>query len=235
MTSDAAGVPRGARDDDIVAVTIALVGQLIAVEGLDGAGKNTLVSALVDHWRDNGKRVWTLTFPRYGASVTADIASEALHGRHGDLRESVYAMAVLFALDRAGAADEIRKAVAENDIVVLDRYVASNAAYNAARLGQDADGEVVAWVRDLEFGRFELPVPDRHMLLGVAPEVAMGRAERRAALDDSRQRDAYERDRDLQLRVDAVYRQLAQTNWMSPWLSTADTTIPELARHLSPE
>ncbi|ROZ83461.1 dTMP kinase [Gordonia sp. OPL2] len=211
------------------------MGQLIAVEGLDGAGKNTVVSALVDHWRDSGKRVWTLTFPRYGTSVTADIASEALHGGHGDLRDSVYAMAMMFALDRAGAAGEIRKAVAENDIVVLDRYVASNAAYNAARLGQEADGEVVTWVRDLEFGRFELPVPDRHMLLGVAPEVAMGRAERRAATDDTRPRDLYERDRDLQLRVDAVYRQLAQTNWMSPWLATVDTPIAELARHLSPE
>ena len=61
-------------------------------------------------------------------------------------------MAVLFALDRAGARDEIDALHAEHDVVILDRYVASNAAYSAARLHQDADGDVVAWVRELEYG-----------------------------------------------------------------------------------
>ncbi|MYR08839.1 dTMP kinase [Gordonia sp. SID5947] len=211
------------------------MGQLIAVEGLDGAGKNTLVTALVDRWRDDGLRVWTLTFPRYGASVTADLAAEALHGQHGDLRDSVYAMALMFALDRAGAADGIRKAVGEHDIVVLDRYVASNAAYNAARLGQDADGEMVGWVTDLEFGRFGLPVPDRHVLLGVPPDVAMDRAAHRAATDSARPQDLYERDRDLQVRVDSVYRQLARSQWMSPWVATTDGDVEELSRRLSAE
>ncbi|AZG48446.1 dTMP kinase [Gordonia insulae] len=211
------------------------MGQLIAVEGLDGAGKNTLVTALVDRWRSDGLRVWTLTFPRYGASVTADLAAEALHGRHGDLRDSVYAMALMFALDRADAAAEIRAAVADHDIVLLDRYVASNAAYNAARLGQDSDGEVVEWVRHLEFDRFGLPAPDHHVLLGVPPRVAMDRAAHRAATDASRPQDLYERDSDLQLRVDGVYRQLAQSNWMSPWLSTADGDVADLAARLSRE
>jgi dTMP kinase len=208
------------------------VGQLIAIEGLDGAGKNTLVTALGDRWRSDGLRVWTLTFPRYGASVTADLAAEALRGEHGDLRESVYAMAVMFALDRADAAAEIRAAVAGHDIVVLDRYVASNAAYNAARLDQDGDGEVVEWVRELEFGRFGLPVPDHHVLLGVPPKVAMDRAARRAAGDATRPQDLYERDSDLQLRVDSVYHQLAQSDWMSPWLSTADGDVADLATRL---
>ncbi|GAB93437.1 dTMP kinase [Gordonia rhizosphera] len=211
------------------------MGQLIAVEGLDGAGKNTLVTALVDHWRRNGMRVWTVTFPRYGRSVTADLASEALHGRHGDLRDSVYAMALLFALDRADAVDEIREALAANDIVLLDRYVASNAAYSAARLGQDAGGEMVRWVTELEYGRFGLPVPDRHVLLGVPAEVAMQRAAGRAARDATRPQDLYESDQDLQFRVDAVYRQLAQTNWMSQWMSTGDEEAAELAVRLSSE
>ncbi|MEE3850982.1 dTMP kinase [Gordonia sp. LSe1-13] len=211
------------------------MGQLIAVEGLDGAGKNTLVTGLVDRWRQDGLRVWTLTFPRYGESVTADLAAEALHGQHGDLSDSVYAMALMFALDRAGAAAEIRGAVADHDIVVLDRYVASNAAYNAARLGQGADGEMVSWVRDIEFRRFGLPVPDHHVLLGVAPQVAMDRAAHRESIDSSRRRDLYERNTDLQLRVDAVYRELAEANWMSPWQSTADEDVAELAVRLLDE
>ncbi|GAC66742.1 dTMP kinase [Gordonia soli] len=198
------------------------MGELIAVEGIDGAGKNTMVRGLVEQWRSHGDRVATFTFPRYGESVTADLAAEALHGSHGDLRESVYGMAVLFALDRAGAASEIFAAMAENDVVILDRYVASNAAYNAARLHQDADGEVVRWVADLEFGRLGLPVPDRHLFLGVPADVALGRAARRAEIDSDRARDHYERDHDLQHRVDAVYRGLAHAGWMSPWLEVTD-------------
>lgn len=191
---------------------------LIAVEGLDGAGKNTLVAGVTNELTRRGAAVSTFTFPRYGASVVADVASEALHGQHGDLRESVHAMALLFALDRADAASQIRSALTEHDVVILDRYVASNAAYSAGRLRQDASGDVVTWVTDLEFGRFDVPVPDQHLLLGVPATVAMQRARSRETTDPTRVRDAYERDDDLQMRVDAVYRQLAAGGWVSPWI-----------------
>jgi len=75
---------------------------LIAIEGVDGAGKRTLTEGLRAALEAAGKSVATLAFPRYGQSVTADVAAEALHGQHGDLATSVYAMAMLFALDRAG-------------------------------------------------------------------------------------------------------------------------------------
>ncbi len=116
---------------------------LIVIEGLDGAGKRTLTEGLRTAFEAGGKTVTTLAFPRYGASVHADIAAEALHGEHGDLTDSVYAMATLFALDRAGAKAEIDELRARHDVVILDRYVASNAAYSAARLHQGIDGEVV--------------------------------------------------------------------------------------------
>ena len=123
---------------------------LVVIEGLDGAGKRTLTGGLQRAFEAQGRSVTTLAFPRYGQSITADLASEALHGAHGDLASSVYAMAVLFALDRAGAKEHLAALGAEHDVVILDRYVASNAAYSAARLGQDADGEMVSGVGDLD-------------------------------------------------------------------------------------
>ena len=116
---------------------------LIAIEGVDGAGKRTLSEGLRKAFEHAGKSVATLAFPRYGQSVPADIAAEALHGDHGDLASSVYAMAMLFALDRAGAIADIEALGRDHDVVILDRYVASNAAYSAARLHQDAAGEAV--------------------------------------------------------------------------------------------
>ena len=190
---------------------------LIVIEGLDGAGKRTLTEGLRTAMEADGKTVTTLAFPRYGRSVHADLAAEALHGEHGDLTDSVYAMATLFALDRAGAADEIRGLTDSHDVLILDRYVASNAAYSAARLHQRGDGEVVAWVRDLEFGRFGLPAPDCQVLLDVPVELAAQRAIGRAAADTGRARDAYERDGGLQQRTGAVYAELAAAGWGGPW------------------
>jgi dTMP kinase len=190
---------------------------LIAIEGVDGAGKRTLTEGLRQAFEAAGRSVATLAFPRYGQSVAADVAAEALHGQHGDLASSVYAMAMLFALDRAGGADQIRDLCRDHDVVILDRYVASNAAYSAARLHQQADGEVVGWVHDIEYRRLHLPAPDWQVLLGVPAELADQRARHRARRDASRERDAYERDAGLQQRTGAVYAGLAATGWGGRW------------------
>jgi dTMP kinase len=191
---------------------------LIAIEGVDGAGKRTLTQGLRAAFEAAGRSVATLAFPRYGQSVAADVAAEALHGQHGDLASSVYAMAMLFALDRAGGADKIRELCGGHDVVILDRYVASNAAYSAARLHQQADGEVVGWVHEIEYQRLQLPVPDWQVLLGVTAELADQRARHRAGQDAGRARDAYERDSELQQRTGAVYAGLAAAGWGGRWL-----------------
>ena len=190
---------------------------LIAIEGLDGAGKRTLTRGLRAAFEANHKTVASLSFPRYGQSAPADIAFEALHGGHGDLSSSVYAMAVLFALDRAGAREEIELLCSEYDVVILDRYVASNAAYSAARLHQGADGEVVAWVRELEYGRLRLPAPDWQVLLDVPVALAAERAQHRADTEADRAKDAYERDDGLQRRTGEVYSGLAASEWGGRW------------------
>jgi len=206
---------------------------LIVIEGLDGAGKRTLTEGLSQALRGAGRSVTTLAFPRYGQSITADLASEALHGRHGDLQTSVYAMAVLFALDRAGAKQQIATLCRDHDVVILDRYVASNAAYSAARLHQGADGEMVSWVGELEYSRLGLPAPDRQILLDVPVELAAQRAQRREGLEADRARDVYERDGRLQQRTGAVYTGLAAANWHGPWsVAGADVDPNRLAASL---
>ena len=190
------------------------MGQLIVIEGLDGAGKRTLADVLSGVF---GARVARFAFPRYADDVHAELAREALYGRLGDLGDSVHGMALLFALDRRAAAPALRAALATHDVVLVDRYVASNAAYNAARLHQDAAGEVVAWVRGLEIERFGIPVPDRQLYLDVPRAVAAERAARRERTEPGRARDAYESDGGLQQRTGEVYAQLAAAQWLSPW------------------
>lgn len=193
------------------------MGRLIAIEGVDGAGKRTLTDQLAAELRSRGHSVASAAFPRYAADVHAALVREALHGAHGDLAHSVHGMAVLYALDRRDAADELRAALHAHDAVLLDRYVASNAAYGAARLHQDADGDFVAWVRELEIDRFALPRPDHHLLLCVPASVAARRAEHRERTQPERGRDGFESNRSLQERCAAVYARLATDNWWSPW------------------
>jgi dTMP kinase len=193
------------------------VGRLVVIEGIDGAGKRTLADGLTKALEAAGASVTAFAFPRYGKSIHADLVQEALYRGHGDLADSVYGMGLLYALDRRGAADELRAERDAHDVVLLDRYVASNAAYGAARLHQDARGEFVGWVRELEIDRFGLPVPDAHLLLRVAPEVAAARAERRARANADRAKDAFESDGGLQERCGAVYDELAALSWLSPW------------------
>ncbi len=204
------------------------MGRLIVVEGLDGAGKRTLTDRLTTVLQARGARVARWAFPRYADDVHAELVRDALYGRLGDLGDSVYGMSVLYALDRHAAAEGLREDLAAHDVVLVDRYVASSAAYGAARLRQDAAGEFVGWLHDLEFRRFDLPVPDRHLLLAPPPEVAAERARHRARTEPGRERDTYESDDALQQRTGAVYAQLATMAWVAPWTVLDGSAQPDV-------
>ena len=198
---------------------------MVAVEGLDGAGKATLVAALTDAATALGASVATRAFPRYADDVHAALAGEALRGAHGDLRASAHAMGLLFALDRRDAADDLRAAVDTHDLVLVDRYVASNAAYGAARAGEDADGPFAAWIRATEIDRFAVPAPDHHVLVRIPGALAAERVRTRAAADPTREADGYESDAALQARCAEVYDQLVAGGWWAPWsVATSDDT-----------
>lgn len=205
------------------------MGRLVVIEGLDGAGKRTLADALGTALRAAGASVAGIAFPRYGRGVHADLVSDALHGRLGDTGDSVHGMALLFALDRLAAKDDIADLLAGHDILLADRYVASNAAYGAARLHEGADGEFVAWVRALEIERFGLPVPHAHLLLRVPVEVAASRAAHRERTETDRARDSFESDDGLQARCARVYDELAAAGWLAPWHVLDGTLTQDMA------
>ena len=191
---------------------------IVAVEGIDGAGKNTLVTAVKERFGAE-----TLAFPRYETSVHAQLAHDALHGRMGDLTDSAFGMATLFALDRHGAKQLLDGFAGDpHSVIVLDRYVASNAAYTSARTGDPA---AVKWVHDLEFGKLGLPKPDLQVLVDTTPDVARERAEAREEQDATRTRDRYERDVALQVATFQAYAELAERNWASRWLRTSEPAV----------
>ena len=174
---------------------------MVAVEGLDGAGKATLVDALGRSARARGASVATLAFPRYDVDVHAALAGEALRGEHGDTAASVHAMALLFALDRRAAAPVLAEDLrAAHDLVLVDRYVASNAAYGSARLHEGVGG-FAAWVHATEVERFGVPAPDAQVLVRVPPELAAQRVRERARGRRTATRTASRRTRNCSVGV----------------------------------
>ena len=202
---------------------------MVVVEGLDGAGKNTLTTALAGELTGRGLSVGGLAFPRYG-TLHADLAAEALRGGQAGTADSPHAMALLFAMDRHAALGQLAALRDGHDVVLLDRYVASNAAYTAARLGPDRAAEAIDWIGALEFDRLGLPLPDLQLLLDTPTAVAAERAGSREASDPGRTRDRYERDASLQAATGRAYRRLADSGWRSPWrVLGLDPDVRELA------
>lgn len=200
------------------------MGVLVAIEGIDGAGKNTLASALESELAVRGLSSSRRAFPRYGTRL-ADLASSALRSEAGILAGSPEAMALLFALDRADALVDLAKQKAMFDVLICDRYVASNAAYGAARLGLERFPDVVRWIEGMEHEDLAVPRPDLYVLLPTEVGEARERAGRRAEGDAERALDAYESDASLQADTARAYERLAAENWVAPWVH-ADPALP---------
>jgi len=142
---------------------------LISVEGVDGAGKTTLVAGLAAALDD----VVVLREP--GGSAVSERIREVLTDPALDIDPR--AEALLYAAARAQlVAEQLRPLLDRGATVVLDRFVDSSLAYQGA-----ARGLGVEEVRALNaFGTGGLK-PDRTLLLRVDPEVARARISDRTA------------------------------------------------------
>jgi len=139
-------------------------GKFITFEGIDGAGKSTLVAALADALRGHDPVVL-----REPGGVELAERLRALV-KDPALTVGARAEALVYAAARAQLVDELLRPLLDaGRLVLLDRFVDSSLAYQGAGRGLG----VVA-VRELNaFGTGGL-VPDRTLLLRIDP--AAGRA-----------------------------------------------------------
>ncbi len=185
---------------------------LVVLEGLDGAGKSTQVRKLRTYLETVCGQVEYIHFPRYDAPVYGDLISRFLRGDFGD-NDAVHPqlVALLFAEDRHQAVPYMKQALAAGKVILLDRYVYSNIAYQCAKLHDGEERESLRhWILDTEFGNFGLPVPDINIFL----DVPIGFVEQKLSSVRTGQDRAYlEGDKDIheadirfQTRVRDMYR-----------------------------
>ncbi len=190
---------------------------LIAIEGIDGSGKGTQAARLSERLRSAGAAVELLSFPRYEATRFGKAIGDFLNGRFGSLAE-VHPMlaSLLYAGDRFESREVLEHAMKACDVVVLDRYVASNIAHQGAKLKGAERGELREWVETIEYRIFDLPRPDLVLLLDLPAAEAQNLIAQKAARSYTEKKaDLHEADGSYLAAVREVYRELAvdQPRW----------------------
>jgi len=175
------------------------VGRLIAIEGIDGSGKGTQSRLLAQRLQAAGSAVKLLSFPRYQETVFGAKIGLYLNGAYGDLNAvDPTLVSLLFAGDRFESKPVLESALNSCDVLVLDRYVASNAAHQAAKSsGADRDA-LIGFIEQLEYEIYALPRADMTILLDLPVERAQQLIATKAA------RTYTDRAADLQ-EADAAY------------------------------
>ena len=145
-----------------------MLGVLISVEGVDGAGKTTLVAALA-------AALGAVVLREPGGTAVSERVRELLADPALEIDPRTEAL--LYAAARAQlVAEQLRPLLADGTTVILDRFVDSSLAYQGAARGLGVDA-----IRALnEFGTGGLK-PDRTLLLRVDPQVARTRIGNRKA------------------------------------------------------
>ncbi|MGI9183917.1 MAG: dTMP kinase [Solirubrobacteraceae bacterium] len=147
-------------------------GKLITIEGLDGAGKTTLASALLIALRDRGVDAQLLREP--GGVRAAELIRDLV--KDPALRISARAEALLYAAARAQLVEEALEPLLTDGVtVLLDRFVDSSLAYQGA--GRELGVDPVASVNEFATGGLS---PDLTLLLRVPPAVGRARTGGRA-------------------------------------------------------
>jgi len=192
-------------------------GKLIAIEGVDGAGKHTQSELLGLALRARGVACVPFCFPRYESTFGRLIAS-FLNGDFGPLDTiDAHFSALLYAGDRFEAKAELEAALAAGNTIVSDRYVASNLAHQTARVPMERRIAFSAWLKHLEYGIYGLPEEDLAIYLRLPASEARERVGRKAARKyTALQHDLQEADLQHLEQTSAVYDLLAkQPHWVT--------------------
>jgi len=140
-------------------------GMLIALEGIDGAGTTTQAKMLREYLEASGRAVLQTAEP--SSRPIGKIIRRCLRG---ELNTDPATLALLYAADRLDhLREEVEPALAENKVVITDRYVFSSLAYQSIDLAMSWVGELNRYAKN----------PDLTIFLEIDAETALERIHRR--------------------------------------------------------
>ncbi|MEJ5079836.1 MULTISPECIES: dTMP kinase [unclassified Ochrobactrum] len=153
-----------------------MTGLFITFEGGEGAGKSTQIALLAEHLRTLGLDPLITREP--GGSAGAEAVRHVILS--GNAESYGPAMeALLFAAARADHVDQlIRPALANNRIVLCDRFIDSSRAYQGVTGNLDA-----IYMSAIERIAIDGAMPDLTIILDIPAEKGLSRANKRRGSD----------------------------------------------------
>jgi dTMP kinase len=191
-------------------------GRFLVFEGIGAVGKTTQVGMLVEGLRQRygAEKVVQTKFPRYDTEPYGPLIRQYLDNVSQDpANADPYGVGRLYANDRLGALPGLAGQLAAGNIVVADRYIPSNLAYQGAKLSGEERTRYIDWQMNLEYETNGMPQEDLVILLHATVEatgtLAGERARQSGNPDDGL--DGHEKDTSHLAGVVALYHTLAHT------------------------
>lgn len=190
--------------------------KFIVIEGLDGSGKSTQIEMLQNYLVTKNIKFKYLHFPRLDHAPFGDLISSFLRGEFGSLEQvNPYLVALIYAEDRNNAKSMIEQWLADDNLVVIDRYVNSNIAYQCSKVIEGTEVEKLKnWIIDLEFNHFKIPQPILNIFLDVPFTFTEKKLTTERSGDDRTylkgNKDIHEMNLEFQRRVKNIYISVAQ-------------------------
>lgn len=183
---------------------------LIAIEGIDGSGKGTQAGLLMDKLKAAEIEAVLFSFPQYGHNPFGVGVGKYLNGDFGGMDEVAPELAsLLYAGDRYVAKERIEELLKKHVTVVCDRYIDSNLAHQVARVPAEKQGALTAWIREIEYGIYQIPRPDLVFYLKMPVEKAIINVnEKMKRRYTDKKADLHEADPEYLQRTADVYKNL---------------------------
>lgn len=189
----------------------------LTLEGLDGAGKSTQIKYLRQYYQSQNLLFETIHFPRLGKGYYGNLIAEYLRGDWGNIHSiPPKVLALLFAGDRREHIHLIKNWLTEGKVVLADRYVYSNVAYQSAKCTDlKTKTELKQWILDFEYGYYNLPQPQLTIYLNIPFKAVIKnliqprQGQERSYLEGKT--DIHEADLELQARVHSEFLNLVKS------------------------
>jgi len=167
-------------------------GFLIAIEGIDGAGKRTLCSFMKKYLESQEYEVTQFEYPDY-SSIWGKIIEEYLHHK---IELNINEQFFTYFIDILKDQDKIHDLLKKGKFVIMDRYFSSTLAFQCAK-GFDFQSalSIIRTMNVIE--------PDLTLFIQIPPYLALERK-----FNQKKSLDRHEKDRELLEKVDKIYEKM---------------------------
>jgi len=174
----------------------------IVIEGIDGAGCETLGKNLIKTLQESGKKVSLIKYPDYERNV-GKIIRDFLYENKGLTAQQQFLLYTMqFVMDKKMIADR-----RENGILIADRYFSTTLCY------QTLEGIDIKMAVDFA-KNFQIEVPDAIFYLNVDPDIAIKRKH-----GEDKEKNFREKDFDFIRKTATQYKMLVEKQVWGKWVN----------------